>query len=123
MTRVSALLGTLVIVFLCGLPPAHAFECPQPAMPSPGVLQETAQEQQALTQMFAGGNIENKIGVAVADLQRKYPAASDTELVNYMIGAYCPAVAQMPGLSDQQRTARVEHFAATLFELLSEQKL
>lgn len=120
---VKTLIPACAIALLCWSQQARAFECPQPQKPSPGVLQETAQEQQALTQMFAGGNIENKIGVAVADLQRKYPAASDTELVNYMIGAYCPAVAQMPGLSDQQRTAKVEHFAATLFELLAEQKL
>jgi hypothetical protein len=32
-------------------------------------------------------------------------------------------VARMPGLSETQKTAKVEHFAATLFEMLSEQKL
>ena len=39
------------------------------------------------------------------------------------MGAYCPLVAQMPELSEAQKTAKVEHFAATLFEMLSEQKL
>jgi hypothetical protein len=73
--------------------------------------------------MFAGGDIDNKIGIAVADLQRRYPQASDTELVNYLVGTYCPVVARMPGLSETQKTAKVEHFAATLFEMLSEQKL
>lgn len=123
MTSLHALPATLAIALLCLSPQARAFECPQPAKPSPGVLQETRQDEQALTQMFAGGDIEDKIGVAITELQKKYPGASDAELVNYMIGAYCPAVAQMPGLSDRQRTAKVEHFAATLFELLSEQKL
>lgn len=120
---VKTLIPALAIALLCWSQQARAFECPQPEKPSPGVLQETEQDQKALTQMFAGGNIEDKIGVAAVELQKKYPSATDTELVNYMIGAYCPAVAQMPGLSDRQRTAKVEHFAATLFELLSEQKL
>ena len=123
MTTVKTLIAILGIALLCGSQQAWAFECPRPEQPSPGVLQESQQNEQALTQMFTGGNIEDKIGVAVAELQRKYPGATDAELVNYMIGAYCPAVAQMPNLSDRQRTAKVEHFAATLFELLSEQKL
>jgi hypothetical protein len=89
----------------------------------PGVLQETKQDEQALSQIFAGGDIEDKIGVAVSDLQRKYPKASDTELANYLIAAYCPVVASMSDLSDAQKTGRVEHFAATVFELLAEQKL
>ena len=120
---VKAVLAVLGVAVLCWSQQAQAFECPRPEKPSPGVLQETAQDQAALSQMLAGGRIEDDIGVAVADLQRKYPQVTDAELVNYLIGAYCPAVAQMPGLSDRQRTAKVEHFAATVFELLSEQKL
>jgi hypothetical protein len=119
----TTMIGILMVVVLCWSNPAGAFECPRPEKTSPDVLQETKQDEQALAQMFAGGDIDNKIGIAVADLQRRYPQASDTELVNYLVGAYCPVVAQMPGLSDAQKTAKVEHFAATLFELLSEQKL
>jgi hypothetical protein len=55
------------------------------------------------------------------ELAKKYPQVSDTELVNYLVGGYCPVVAQMSGLSEMQKTAKVEHFAATLFEMLSEQ--
>jgi hypothetical protein len=73
--------------------------------------------------MFTGGDVEDEIGVAVANLQKKYPKASDTEVVNYLIGAYCPVVASMSELSDAQKTSRVEHFAATVFELLAQQKL
>jgi hypothetical protein len=122
-TTTKTSIAALAAVVLCWSQPADAFECPRPEMASPGVLQETAQDQQALSQMFAGGNIEDKIGVAVETLQKKYSQVTDTELVNYLVGGYCPAVAAMPGLSDAQKTAKVEHFAATLFELLSEQKL
>lgn len=75
-----------------------------------------------MSQMLSGGDIGDTIGVAVADLQKKYPQVSDTELVNYLVGAYCPVVARMPGLTDPQRTAKVEEFSARLFDLLSEQK-
>ena len=115
--------GMLAVVGLCWSHQAGAFECPRPEKTSPGVLQETKQDEQSLAQMFAGGDIENKIGIAVANLQRNYPQASDTEMVNYLVGAYCPVVARMTGLSETQKTAKVEHFAATLFELLSKQKL
>ncbi|MFO1152701.1 MAG: hypothetical protein U1E42_03390 [Rhodospirillales bacterium] len=118
----SLVLALLSLVLLGGASEASAFECPRPEVAAPGVLQETKADQQRLAELFVGGNIDSDIGVATADLQRKYPQATDSELVNYLIGAYCPVVAQMPGLSDAQRTARVEHFAATLFEFLSEQK-
>ncbi len=123
MTVTKAIFGAATIALLLGSGQAGAFECPRPEKPSPGVFQETQQNQQTMSEMFAGGDIEDKIGVAVSELQRKYPGATDAELANYLIGAYCPAVARMPNLSDQQRTAKVEHFAATLFELLAEQKL
>ena len=89
----------------------------------PGVLQETEGDERALSQMFASGDVEEGIGIAVNDLRKRYPEASDTELVDYLIGAYCPVVASMSNLSDVQKTGRVEHFAATVFELLAEQKL
>ena len=118
---------TLIAMFsvaaLCGWHQAVAFECPRPQTASPSVISQTPQDQQALSQAFSASDIENQIGVAVADLQRKYPGVTDSELLNYLIGEYCPVVARMPGLSDAQKTAKVEHFAATVFELLSEQKL
>lgn len=122
MNCLRSLLGALAVLGLCGPHQAGAFECPRPEKPAPGVLQESAQNEQATSQMFASGEIEDKIGVAVATLQRQYPQVTDTELANYLIGAYCPVVANMPGLSEAQKTAKVEHFAATLFEMLSEQK-
>ena len=122
MTR-KFLIGALGLAALCGTHQAVAFECPRPEMTSPGVIKESPQTQQALARMFSSRDIENQIGIAVADLQKTYPEASDTEIANYLIGGYCPVVAGMDGLSDAQKSAKVEHFAATLFELLAEQKL
>ena len=116
-------IGPLGIALLCWSQQAIAFECPRMEKTGSGVLQETERGEQALSQMFASGDVEDEIGVAVNDLRKRYPQASDTELVNYLIGAYCPVVASMSNLSDAQKTGRVEHFAATVFELLAEQKL
>ena len=115
---------TLVAVSLA--PTRHAlaaFECPRPELAGPGVISQTAPEQQALAKLLAGGDLENHLGVIVTDLQKRHPGVSDTEIVNYLVGAYCPAVAAMPGLTDAQRTGKVEQFASILFKLLFEQKL
>lgn len=114
---------TLLAVSLASTGHALAFECPRPEIGEPGVISQTPQEQQALGTMLAGSDVENHIGVAVAELQKRYPGVSDSEIVNYLLGGYCPVVAAMPGLSDAQRTGKVEQFAATLFRLLSAQKL
>ena len=113
----------LATAVFCGWHQAAAFECARPEIKSPGVISQTPQDRQALAHALSASDIENRIGVAVAELQRTYPGVTDTELTNYLIGEYCPVVARMPGLSDAQKTAKVEHFAATVFELLSEQKL
>ena len=123
MSMSKRVLGPLGIALLCWSQQAIAFGCPRMEKTGPGTLQETEQDEQALSRMFQSGDVENAIGVAVSNLQTKYPGASDTELVNYLIGAYCPVVASMSDLSDAQKTSRVEHFAATVFELLAEQKL
>ena len=123
MSMSKRLLGLVGITLLCWSQQAMAFECPRMERTGPGVLQETKQDEKELSRMFLSGNVENAIGVAVSNLQKRYPGASDTELVNYLIGAYCPAVASMSDLSDAQKTGRIEHFAATVFELLAKQKL
>jgi hypothetical protein len=123
MMMTKTLIGAFSVVLICWSQQAGAFECLRPEKTSPGVLQETKQHEQKLSQLFAGSDIEDGIGIAVADLRKRYPQATDTKLVNYLVGAYCPVVAQMPGLSDGQKTAAIERFAAKVYELLVEQKL
>lgn len=111
-------IAVFVLSLLLTGPARAAFECPRPELSGPGVISQTPQEQQALGTMLTGSDAENHLGVAVADLQKRYPGVSDSEIVNYLLGAYCPVVAGMPGLSDAQRTGKVEQFAATLFRLV-----
>ena len=63
-------IGPLGIALLCWSQQAVAFECPRMEKTGPGVLQETKRDEQALSQMFASGNVEDEIGVAVNDLQK-----------------------------------------------------
>jgi hypothetical protein len=123
MMMTKTLIGAYSVVLICWSQQAGAFECLRPEKTSLGVLQETKQDEQKLSQLFAGTDIEDGIGIAVADLRKRYPQATDTETVNYLVGAYCPVVAQMPGLSDGRKTAGIEQFAAKVHELLVEQSL
>jgi hypothetical protein len=116
--------AALLVLALVGAPSlSHAFECPQPDAASPFVLQETKQEQQTLAQLLASGDMENRLGEIVADLRRKHPGVPRYELVNYLVGVYCPAVKAMPDLSDTAKTQKVGQFAETAFDLIAKQQL
>ena len=61
--------------------------------------------------LLASGNNGNRAPEVVADLRRRYPGASDAEIENYLVAAYCPVVARMNRLSVAQQRARVDQFA------------
>jgi hypothetical protein len=104
-------------------PPALAFECPAPQQAGPGVLAMSAAEQAALSAELGAGDMENRIGVIVTDLRRRHPGVARYALVNALIGAYCPAVKAVPGLTDAERTTRLDQFAETVFDLLADRQL
>jgi hypothetical protein len=54
----------------CWSQQASAFECPRMEKTGPGVLQETERDERALSQMFASGDVEEGIGIAVNDLRK-----------------------------------------------------
>jgi hypothetical protein len=98
---------------------AMAFECPAPQASSPFVLKETQQQQNQLSQLLASGDVENRLGEIVTDLRQRHPEASRVEIVNYLVAAYCPAVAAMPGVSDDTKTQKVRRFAEGAFDVLA----
>lgn len=102
---------------------AFAFECPKPQATSTYGLNETTQEQQQLSKLLASGDVENRLGEVVTSLRKKYPNVPRFEIVNYLVGAYCPAVKAMPNMSDEARTQKVEKFAETAFDLVAKQRL
>ena len=94
---------------------AYAFECPQPQkLARPGVLQESSARTAELTSVLASGDAGNAVPIIVADLRRRYPGVENAEIANYLITAYCPAVARLAGLSDAEKGANLEQFEARI---------
>jgi hypothetical protein len=103
---------------LLSVPPAAALECPanQP-LTRPGVLQETAAQKADLTKLLATGDTDNRVRVILSDLRTRYPTVENAELINYLAVAYCPVVAQLSGLGEQEKQARMDQFVGQVVRL------
>ena len=90
---------------------AAALECPAPQpLARAGVLKETPAQIQALSNLLASGDEENRIAVTVADLRTRYPGVENAEIINYLMAAECPVVAKLGGLGEQEKRARLDRF-------------
>jgi hypothetical protein len=93
--------------------PALALDCPKPQPTAkPGILKETPAQMAAIGKQLAGADKFNAIASAMADLRIRYPGVESAEVVNYLVTAYCPAVAADSKLSEAQKKAAVDSFAA-----------
>ncbi len=92
-------------------PPWHSTAPPQPTA-KPGILKETPAQMAAVGKQLAGGDTFNAIASATADLRIRYPGVESAEVVNYLVTAYCPAVAADNKLSEAQKKSAVDGFAA-----------
>ena len=93
--------------------PALALDCPKPQpMAKPGILKETPAQMTAVGKQLTVGDTFNAIASATADLRIRYPGVESAELVNYLVTAYCPAVAANNKLSEAQKKSAVDGFAA-----------
>jgi len=91
---------------------AQSLECPIPQeVHGPGVLKESPVQIAETGSLLAGGDGVNRAREVVADLRKRYPRASDAEIENYLITAYCPVAARLSGLSVAEQRARVNQFA------------
>ena len=99
--------------------PARALECPVPQSASrPGVIKEAPVQIVELAPMLGGGDVAAEVPKIVDALRKRYPKAHPAEIVNTLIAAYCPAVQQAAGLSEAQKTARVEDFSKAVLAVL-----
>ena len=93
--------------------PALALDCPKPQPTAkPAILKETPAQMAAVGKQLTGGDTFNAIASATADLRIRYPGVESAEVVNYLVTAYCPAVAANNKLSEAQKKSAVDGFAA-----------
>ncbi|HKD74114.1 MAG TPA: hypothetical protein VKB76_01410 [Ktedonobacterales bacterium] len=109
-----ALAGLLVPVAI-----ALALECPEPqALAGPGILKETPAQTQRIADLLATGDDDNRIRIIADDLRARYPGVQNAEIANYLMAAYCPVVAKMSGVSEQEMQARMDRFVSQLSRII-----
>ncbi len=86
-------------------------ECPvAPSKQAGGTLGETSRQVDSLGQQLGSGG-ENGISSAVAQLRSRHPTASEGDIVNYLITAYCPTIKARSGMSLGDKRQAVRTFA------------
>ena len=114
--------GCAAVLVSLSLPPTAAvlaLECPAPQpLRHAGVLRETAAQTAQLANLLATGDDDNRIRVIVDDLRARYPGIENAEIVNYLMAAYCPVVAQLSGLGQPEKQARMDRFVTQLSRII-----
>ena len=96
-----------------------ALECPTlQTSTGPGVLKETPAQAQQIASLLATGDDDNRIRVIVDDLRARYPGVQNAEMIDYLMAAYCPVVAQLSGLGEQEKQARMDRFVTQLSQII-----
>jgi len=99
--------------------PCMALECPTPQPAgAPGAIQETPAQVAEVSQVLGSGDLGNRIPVLVHDLRGRHPDVPASELVNYLVTAYCPVVNGLTGLDDAEKQARIDAFAGQVSQLV-----
>jgi hypothetical protein len=78
------------------------------------VPEVTSNPARAKLLLGAGPDLANEIGELINQMQLKEPAVSNADLTNGLIAAYCPLVAQAPGLTAAQRWSQMHRFVQVL---------
>jgi hypothetical protein len=103
--------------------PASAFECPRAHdRSSAGIVEESQQDIDELGQLLASGDMDNRVEVIARDLKERHPEADRTDLTNYMVAAYCEAIAQ-EDMSDEEKSERLSDFGDRVWQIYGDQGL
>lgn len=113
LTRYASL--TVVIVSTCMFaePAKAAFECPY------GIVATVPIKKEEIARLLPPGNAiddPDRLNANVDALRQA--GISQNQIVDHLIGAYCPTVAAERGLSDAQKTAKVRLYAARITALI-----
>lgn len=107
-----AFAGTFLAISMAGSVPAAAFECPAAhGRTSNSAIKETSVQIAQLTRELEGDETGNTARATIWELKSKYPKAGFNEIVNYMVTAYCPVVAQNASLSDDEKKDRLMRYS------------
>jgi len=90
---------------------ALEYPTPQPAG-APGAIAETPAQVSELAQLLGSGDLSNRIPVLVHDLRGRHPNVPASELVNYLVTAYCPVVNSLNGLGEAEKQVRIDAFTS-----------
>jgi hypothetical protein len=98
--------------------PAHAaaLECPETGH---GLPELTGDPARAKLLLGGGADLTNEINEMILQVQIKQPGISNLDLTNGLIAAYCPVVAQAPGLTSAQRWSKMHRFVEVLQQQLA----
>jgi hypothetical protein len=113
-----ALVGTCIAIFMAAQTPAAAFECPVAQLRTDSsAIKETPAQIAQLSKELEGDETGNTTIATIWELRRKYPKAGFEEIVNYMVTAYCPIVAQNASLSDEEKDDRLNLYSQQIAAL------
>jgi len=120
-SALSALPGLFVGALVTS---AHAtgLECPE--IGRTGVPDLTSDSTRTkLLLGSSGADLANEISELINQVQLKEPNISNADLTNGLIAAYCPLVAQAPGLTSAQRWSQMHRFDHAVQQHLAENYL
>jgi hypothetical protein len=97
-----------------------AFVCPEAQPQTTGMaLKETPADVARASAALSGSEQENAISVIAADLRRRHPWADKTEIVNYLLTAYCPLVKKQNTLSDREKRKKMDQFSTQVYKIVN----
>jgi hypothetical protein len=125
-TRCILLISSVALSVLPGLlvgtlatyAKATGLECPE--IGHTGVPDLTSDSSRA--KLLVGGSgidLANDISELISEVRLKEPGISNADLTNGLIAAYCPLVAQAPGLTTRQRWTQMHRFVRVLQQQLA----
>jgi hypothetical protein len=119
--RASAALSALFLGAWAMSAQATGLECPEIGQGVPEVTSDPARAKLLLG--GAGPDLANEIGELINQVRLKEPAISNADLTNGLIAAYCPLVAQAPGLTSAQSWSQMHRFVQVLQQQIAANNL
>jgi hypothetical protein len=121
----SVVLSSLLWFFVGAAPTsANAAGLGCPEIGHTGVPDLTSDPARA--KLLVGGSgidLANEISELINEVQLKEPGISNTDLTNGLVAAYCPLVAQTPGLTSAQRWTQMHRFVRVVQQQLAVNEL